>query len=105
MHLISLIHVKASKSSEISRKISVGAHDVVLNQAIKNLRYTSRKVLVEDLKVRHDNAAHKGCWHANPEDFFNELLALKDNEHIKTRVVVVQPYTQKSTYEKILAAK
>ncbi|MDD9156764.1 hypothetical protein PVK64_11320 [Aliivibrio sp. S4TY2] len=109
LHLISLIHVKASKSSENSRKISVGAHDVVLNQAIKNLRYTSRKVLVEDLKVRHDNAAHKGCWHdgksANPEDFFNELLALKDNKHIKTRVVVVQPHTQKSTYEKNIGSK
>ncbi|WP_456296853.1 hypothetical protein M1D72_10545 [Vibrio sp. AK197] len=103
LHLISLIHVKASKSGDISRKISVGAHDIVLNQAVKNLRYTARKVLVEDLKTRHDNAAHKGCWHngkpAKAEDFFNVLSSLKDNKHMKTRVVVVQPHTQKSVYQ------
>ncbi|KAA8681552.1 hypothetical protein [Vibrio gigantis] len=103
LHLISLIHVKASKSSESTRRISVGAHDVVLNQAVKNLRYTSRKTLVEDLKTRHDTATHKSCWNngqpAKPEDFFNELLALKDNKYVKTRVVVVQPHTQKSVYE------
>ncbi|EPZ5426841.1 hypothetical protein [Vibrio parahaemolyticus] len=109
LHLISLIHVKASKSSEPSRRISVGAHDVVLNQAVKNLRYTARKVLVEDLKARHGNAAHKGCWNngkaANPEDFFNVLSALKDNKHVKTRVVVVQPHTQKSVYDNIAGSK
>ncbi|WP_279624346.1 hypothetical protein [Aeromonas veronii] len=103
LHLISLIHVKASKSNARARKISVGAHDVVLNQAVKNLRYTVRKVLVEDLKARHDNATHKGCWHdgkaAKPEDFFNLLLTMKDNKHVKTRVVVVQPHTQQSVYE------
>ncbi|APC87765.1 hypothetical protein V3H41_24385 [Vibrio parahaemolyticus] len=109
LHLISLIHVKASKSSEKSRKISVGAHDVVLNQAVKNLRYTARKVLVEDLKTRHDNAAHKGCWHngkeAKAEDFFSVLSSLKDNKHVKTRVVVVQPHTQKSVYENSAGSK
>lgn len=103
LHLISLIHVKAAKSREPSRRISVGAHDVVLNQAVKNLRYTMRKVLVEDLKARYDSATHKGCWHngktAEPLDFFNELLALKDNKHVKTRVIVIQPHTQQSTYE------
>ncbi|MBC5833129.1 hypothetical protein [Vibrio metschnikovii] len=109
LHLISLIHVKASKSSETSRKISVGAHDVVLNQAVKNLRYTARKVLVEDLKARHDNAAHKGCWHngkmAEAEDFFNVLMGLKDNKHVKTRVVVVQPHTQESVYKNSVGRK
>nr|WP_306416766.1 hypothetical protein [Vibrio sp. D420a] len=103
LHLISLIHVKASKSSAPARRISVGAHDVVLNQAVKNLRYTSRKTLLEDLRARHDTAAHKSCWKngqpAQPEDFFHDLLALKDNKYVKTRVVVVQPHTQKSVYE------
>lgn len=109
LHLISLIHVKASKSNTFARKISVGAHDVVLNQAVKNLRYTVRKVLVEDLKARHDNATHKGCWHdgkaAKPEDFFNVLLAMKDNKHVKTRVVVIQPHTQQSVYEGNIGSK
>jgi hypothetical protein len=102
LHLISLIHVKASKSEKPSRSISVGAHDVVLNQAVKNLRYSARKTLLEDLKIRHDAASHKGCWFngkvAKAEDFFDVLTTLKDNKHTKTRVVVIQPHTQKSVY-------
>lgn len=102
LHLISLIHVKASKSEKPSRSISVGAHDVVLNQAVKNLRYSARKTLLEDLKIRHDAASHKGCWFngklAKAEDFFDALATLKDNKHTKTRVVVIQPHTQKSVY-------
>ena len=109
LHLISLIHVKASKSSEPTRRMSVGAHDVVLNQAVKNLRYTARKNLVEDLKARHDKATHKGCWKngkaAKPEDFFDVLLELKDNKHVKTRVIVVQPHTQESVYKKNSGSK
>ncbi|WP_217989662.1 hypothetical protein [Pseudoalteromonas sp. HM-SA03] len=102
LHLISLIHVKASKSEKSSRKISVGAHDVVLNQAVKNLRYTARKTLLEDLKTRHGAASHKGCWlngkTAKAEDFFHKLETLKDSKYIKTRVIVIQPHTQKSVY-------
>ncbi|KGY10873.1 hypothetical protein NM22_18430 [Vibrio tubiashii] len=101
-HLISLIHVKASKTAKTSRKISVGAHDVVLNQAVKNLRYSSRKVLVEDLRSRHND--NKGCWFngisAKASEFFDQLSSLKDNKFVKTRVVVVQPHTQKSVYDK-----
>ena len=104
LHIVSLIHIKASKSAEASRRISVGAHDVVLNQAVKNLRYTSRKNLVEDLKARYENSNRKGCWHdgkeANAKDFFTQLSDLQDNKHLKTRVIVVQPHTQKSIYEK-----
>ncbi|MCW8831902.1 MAG: hypothetical protein OQK03_01105, partial [Colwellia sp.] len=48
MNLISLIHVKAAKSDSSKRRISVGAHDVVLNQGVKNLRYCLRKNLVTD---------------------------------------------------------
>lgn len=102
IHIISLIHVKAAKGDLSTRKISVGVHDVVLNQAVKNLRYSTRKTLIEDLKQRHKASNFKGCWFngnsAKPEDFFNAIDSLKDNKHTKTRVVVVQPHTQKSVY-------
>lgn len=109
LHLISLIHVKAAKSSNPSRRISVGAHDIVLNQAIKNLRYTTRKTLVEDLKARYDSSSHKGCWfngnEIGPQFFFDELLTLKENKYVKTRVIVIQPHTQKSVYNNIKQSK
>jgi len=101
-HIISLIHIKAAKSASTSRRISVGAHDIVLNQAVKNIRYCTRKTLVEDLRQRYSNSSEKQCWRdgikAPPEDFFKEIESLKDNKHIKKRVIVIQPHTQKSTY-------
>lgn len=102
IQIISLIHVKAAKGDSPERKMSVGAHDVVLNQAVKNLRYSTRKTLIEDLKTRHKSANFKGCWFngkpANAEDFFRTIESLKENKNIKNRVIVVQPHTQKSKY-------
>ncbi|CAJ1813598.1 hypothetical protein ACETWI_08290 [Aeromonas hydrophila] len=104
-HIISLIHIKAAKSASPLRRISVGAHDIVLNQAVKNLRYCTRKTLVEDLRQRYSNSTEKLCWHdgikAQPEDFFSKIESLKDNKHIKKRVIVIQPHTQKSIYTSV----
>lgn len=101
---ISLVHIKAAKSKSTDRRISVGAHDIVLNQAIKNLRYISRKNLITELRERSDNAAMKFCWNNNKKSdhvsFLNAIEALEKNSTIKFRVIIVQPHTMKSYYEK-----
>lgn len=102
--VISLIHVKAAKNSSANRRISVGVHDVVLSQAVKNLRYANRKNLVHDLKERANNSGQKKCWHNNKpitsDIFLNHLSTLSTTiKKIKTRVIVVQPHTIKSFYE------
>jgi len=103
INLISLIHVKAAKSDSNKRRISVGAHDVVLNQGVKNLRYCMRKNLTVDLQERLDNSASKECWFngkpAKAEDFINELANIHGVSKSKTRVIIVQPHTRKKTYE------
>ncbi|MBS1203484.1 MAG: hypothetical protein H6R25_383 [Proteobacteria bacterium] len=103
--IISLIHVKAAKSDSSNRRISVGAHDIVLSQAVKNLRYANRKNLIHDLSERAKKSEHKKCWHHNkptaPENFIAHLRTLTANPNqIKTRVIVIQPHTRKSFYEK-----
>ncbi len=102
MWMVSLIHVKAAKSDSASRKISVGAHDTVLSQAIKNLRCTHRKILAKDLKGRLDNSENKYCWQdgseRKPDDFINFLDRISGSRSTKFRVVVVQPHTCKSYY-------
>lgn len=103
-NLISLIHVKAAKSSSAKRRISVGAHDIVLNQGIKNIRYCMRKTLIEDLRERLDSAKSKECWcdgkPAKGIDFLNALEQLSGVSSIKYRVVIIQPHTQKDVYQK-----
>ncbi|MEM0673830.1 hypothetical protein AAHA48_11685 [Dickeya oryzae] len=99
---ISLIHIKASNSRSIDRRISVGAHDIVLNQAIKNLRYISRKKLVTALKERSENAVKKYCWNGNNvsdhSSFLDAIESIERNSKIKFRVIIIQPHTMKSYY-------
>ena len=101
---ISLIHIKAANSNSCDRRISVGAHDIVLNQAIKNLRYISRKNLITDLRERAENAITKYCWNNNVisdhGSFITAIEALEKNSKIKFRVIIVQPHTMKSYYDK-----
>lgn len=101
---ISLVHVKAANSKSSERRISVGAHDIVLNQAIKNLRYISRKKLINDLRERAENAAKKFCWNNNKTSdhtaFLNAIQALEKDSKIKLRVIVVQPHTMRSYYDR-----
>ncbi|WHP31246.1 hypothetical protein QMG90_21410 [Trabulsiella odontotermitis] len=104
--IISLIHVKAANSSNLTRRISVGAHEIVLSQAIKNLRYANRKNLLQDLTERATNAKNKMCWHNNKlinyNDFLGKLSRIKTNPNsIKTRVIIIQPHTIKSYYNNL----
>ncbi|WP_448213478.1 hypothetical protein [Colwellia sp. MEBiC06753] len=103
LELISLIHVKAAKSDKNTRDLSVGVHDIVLNQAIKNIRYCSRKALHEALNERFNNSEKKLCWYdgteKSPIEFLDYLKSIKDNNNVKTRVVVIQPHTQRSKYD------
>ncbi|EKS7424234.1 hypothetical protein ABEJ01_19830 [Enterobacter ludwigii] len=103
--IVSLIHIKAANSISSGRRISVGAHDIVLSQAVKNLRYSNRKNLIQDLTERAANSKNKMCWHENKliqsSDFLNKLTTLNANPNkIKTRVIVIQPHTTKSYYLK-----
>lgn len=103
--IISLIHIKAANSKSSNRRVSVGAHDIVLSQAVKNLRYSIRKNLVQDLTERTLNSKNKMCWYENkliqPSEFINKLSLLNTNPNkIKTRVIVIQPHTTKNYYTK-----
>ncbi|HDR2700141.1 TPA: hypothetical protein QCJ32_003663 [Enterobacter asburiae] len=103
--IISLIHIKAANSNSSSRRVSVGAHDIVLSQAVKNLRYANRKNLIQDLTERTTNSQNKMCWFENKiiqsSDFLTKLSSLNSNPtKIKTRVIVIQPHTTKSYYTK-----
>lgn len=101
-----MIHIKASNSDSKSRRVSVGAHDIVLSQAVKNLRYANRKNLIQDLTERANTSQNKMCWYENkviqPTDFLNKLSSLRAKpSDIKTRVIVIQPHTIKSYYTKL----
>lgn len=104
--IVSLIHIKAANSDSNKRRVSVGAHDIVLSQAVKNLRYSNRKNLIQDLTERASTSQNKMCWQENkpiqPSDFIRKLSSLNTNPNkLKTRVIVIQPHTIKSYYTQL----
>jgi hypothetical protein len=101
---LTFIHIKAAKKTQTGdRNISVGAHDIVVNQAIKNLRYCDRKNLVNALETRVSAAKSKQCWRndkpINALEFIKEIKNTPENNKLRTRVVVIQPHTIRQKYE------
>lgn len=105
---ISLIHVKAALSNSQGRRISVGAHDIVINQGIKNLRYTNRKTLLTDLKDRAKKSQIKYCWengkNKTHDEFTSYLESIENESNTKFRVIVIQPHTMKNYYNNNLTS-
>ena len=101
---LTFIHIKAATRTQTGdRNISVGAHDIVVNQAIKNLRYCDRKNLVNALETRVSAAKAKQCWRDDKPidalEFINEIKNTPENNKLRTRVVVIQPHTIRQKYE------
>ena len=92
--ILSLIHVKGSHASSVARSISVSDYEVVVAQAIKNLRYTDRIILEEGLEHGMNKRIGNLVWHngKSQADRSGMLRALrKVGKNPKPRVVIVQP--------------
>ncbi|WP_316348348.1 hypothetical protein [Desulfuromonas acetoxidans] len=99
--ILSLIHVKAAGSDGARRGISVGAHDIVLSQAVKNIRYIDRKSLAATVAEAASERVRNLVWFDGQQrdrgEFVDAVRAL--GERCKKRVVVVQPHTRESAYQ------
>ncbi|MEB1609632.1 hypothetical protein VDQ74_06955 [Xanthomonas campestris pv. campestris] len=97
---ITFIHVKAAISKSLSRKVSCSAYEVVLGQAIKNIRSTDIGTLKKDILKRLSKG--KRIWHpqlpCKEDDFSDFLNGIKGQ--ILTKVVVLQPHTRRTHYRK-----
>jgi hypothetical protein len=103
---ITAIHVKGANNQQAGREISVGAYEVVVAQAIKNLR----QILAQNIKKKIDDAVARtgparvwdAAWPA-PSSIAAEtalktalaaISALCDYE-----VVIVQPHVRRTYYD------
>jgi hypothetical protein len=108
--VVTFIHAKAAKKStrgeaNNKRGVSVGAHDVVVNQAVKNLRHCDRKNLEVAIREQIDTSKVRRVWldgelvEKDGMDLFLEQVQSLPISH-KKRVVVIQPHTRREVYEK-----
>jgi hypothetical protein len=101
---LSLIHVKGSGSDARDRGISVSDYEVVVGQAIKNLRYLDRTSLAEKLGLETDKKIASAVWRngarqKNREGVVKALKAAGSN--LKKAVYVLQPRVTKSAIAKV----
>ncbi|WP_246718167.1 sugar phosphate isomerase/epimerase [Rhizobium laguerreae] len=101
---LTLIHVKGSGSDNVNRGLSVSDYEVVVGQAIKNLRHVDRGLLREKLAANAEGVLQSAVWHNGQRQKNREaLLAMLDGlgSHLKTKVVVFQPRVRRSVFDNI----
>jgi hypothetical protein len=102
--ILTLIHVKASDSDSDRRSVAVAKYEVVVSQAIKNLRFLDRDNLRDGLLSRLDGDGTVLTWHngnpCNRQDFLEALGRVQ--ARCTRRVVIVQPHLRKSIWERAL---
>jgi hypothetical protein len=98
---LALIHVKASNSSRPERKISVAPYEVVVAQAVKNLRHLDSELLAEGLRSGMSHRVGKLVWHdrerSDRAQMLSALGALGTN--YQRRLVVFQPQVTKARHD------
>lgn len=101
---LTLIHVKASDSDSDGRSVAVAKYEVVVSQAIKNLRFLDRDNLRDGLVSRLDGSDGVLTWHngdpCDKQEFLEALSRIQ--ARCTRRVVIVQPHLRKAVWERAL---
>lgn len=104
-HHLTLIHVKASNTNSPARLISVSAHDVVINQAVKNIGSLNKANVVSALQSRVPVNSNKPAWNiqngvitSTPASGFVNEISTWSAGRINFHVVIVQPHTLRSAF-------
>lgn len=104
-HHLTLIHVKASNSDRPTRLISVSAHDIVINQAIKNISSLNKANVVSALQSRIPANSTKPAWNIQngviasaPASGFVNAISTWSAGRINFHVVIVQPHTLRAAF-------
>ncbi|MER8536853.1 hypothetical protein NKH61_29430 [Mesorhizobium sp. M1005] len=101
---LTLIHVKGSGSANAKRDLSVSDYEVVVGQAVKNLRHIDRGLLQSKLSanatgVLKDAVWYKGERQKDRKAFLQVLKGLGFN--LSKKVVVFQPRVRRSVFNAI----
>ncbi len=105
--LVTLIHVKASGTDTATRSISNSDYEVVVGQAVKNLRSLDRRTLVGGLEDGAGKQVASAVWVDGDkrQDRTEMIQALKDHgDSYERLVVILQPRVRSASYEEVREA-
>lgn len=101
---LTLIHVKGSGSESLNRGLSVSDYEVVVGQAVKNLRHIDRDLLRDKLEANANGVLRDAVWHNGVrQENRGDLLAMLNGlgSNLKKTVVIYQPRVRRSLYHQI----
>lgn len=101
---LTLIHVKGSGSEKVTRSLSVADYEVVVGQAVKNLRYLDRTHIHEKLATTSKNDIATAVWRDGKRqrgraDMLKALA--KAGSNMAKTVCVLQPSVRRSELESV----
>lgn len=101
---LTLIHVKGSGSGDAKRNLSVSDYEVVVGQAVKNLRHIDRGLLAAKLAANATGVLKDAVWYngkrqKNRKALLQVLKGLGSN--LKTKVVVFQPRVRRTVLNEV----
>ena len=101
---LTLIHVKGSHSDAINRSVSVSDYEIVVGQAVKNLRHIDRGLLTDKLENNQYGVLRDAVWRdgVRQQDRSGVLQALANTgSNLEKTVVILQPRVRRSVYNEI----
>lgn len=108
MPVLSLVHVKGAHSDSPGRKVAISPYEVVVGQAVKNIRHLDHELLEGNFNERLDRRIREAVWRnrkkaTDRKGMLKAIAALGSN--YQRRVIVVQPHVTKTTLQKAYDAK
>lgn len=100
---LTLIHVKGANSRDAGRRVSTSAFEIVVGQAMKNLKYLDAKLLQVRLGNRNDHLP--GWENGSLTSGVREKLGREANNTraaLELEVAIVQPHVRESTRVEVL---
>ena len=98
MHTVTFIHAKGADSNKPNRHLSVSAYEIVVSQAVKNLRHLDPEIrdgrFLEKIDARIDDAVWLNGNPTTRQAMLGQLTAA--GTKFKRRVIVLQPHTRQS---------
>lgn len=95
---ITFIHAKGATSDQPARGISVSAYEVVVSQAVKNLRHLDSEILAGRFLDKIDARIADAVWHngrlGNRQAMLDAIRTA--GNRFRRRVVILQPHARKS---------
>lgn len=101
---VSLIHVKGSGSKKEDRGLSVSDYEVVVGQAVKNLRYLDAGNLADKLHTSKGGILKDAVWKDGVrQDSREELIGIVEaiGTNVEKHVYVLQPSVRESVWKAI----